>query len=109
MVTLAPATESARSAADGAGHVGHPRGSVDGVDAEELEGARVDRRRPRVGDGIAEEEIERAHQRRISTSAPSLRKRAKKPGKETSAHSAPEMVHGSCAASAATEKASAMR
>ena len=53
-----------------------PARRVHRVEPEELEGAGVDRRRTGVGDGIAEQDVQCAHQGEISTSAPSLRKRA---------------------------------
>ena len=84
-------------------------GGVHGVHPEQRECARVDRGRPRVRDGIAEEDEKLSHQASSSTSAPSERNRSKKPGNETSAHSAPEITVGESAARAATENASAMR
>src|SRR5207302_2093922 len=82
---------------------------VDRVHTEQREGARVDGRRTRVRHRIAEQGEQLPHQETSSTWAPRVRKRSKKPGKETSAHSAPEIRVGESAASAATEKASAMR
>ena len=63
-------------AADRARHVGDAAGRVDRVHAEELERAGMDRRGAGVGDRIAEQDVEGAHQPRISTPAPSRRKRA---------------------------------